>query len=170
MFAHETHLKSLLLLGAVIFKLKTNRHYGMLGKIPSQDIPWGAKRNQAVFRGTLTGFLALSSQFSVSTRSSNATLLSNQAARSKCQELSRCRLVYDVQQFYQKKSSADRIVDARLVPPQLQHIDIPETIDGVALFGERMSKQEVRSVNQMRTSRISPFVVSQVQSHHHFGR
>lgn len=124
----------------VIYKLKTNRHYGMISSILPQDIPWSQKKNQAIFRGTLTGLLPANSRFSLSTRSQRHSTLSEDDAHMKCLELDRCRLVYKVNQFYNQQEKEPFLVDAKLVLPQLQHTDIPESIHNVTLFGNRMTK------------------------------
>jgi Glycosyl transferase family 90 len=129
---------------AVIYKLKTNRHYGMIGSIPPQDIPWSQKKNQAIFRGTLTGLLPSGSRFSLSTRNQHAQMLQPGDAEEKCLQLDRCRLVYQVNRFYESQTpSIEQLVDAKLVLPQLQHTDIPQDIGTIGLFGNRMTKQDL---------------------------
>lgn len=119
----------------------------MIGDIPPQDIPWSKKKDQAVFRGTLTGLLPPGSRFSLSTRNSHASALSDDDAQEKCLELDRCRLIYQVNRFYaeqqrrQPASTNAQLVDAKLVFPQLQHTDMPQEIHNVSLFGNRMTKQ-----------------------------
>lgn len=114
----------------------------MLDKIPLIDIPWSEKKNQVIFRGTLTGLLSPNSRFTLSTRRSDAPLLSEADAHAKCLELPRCRLVYETN----RPSSLNRsLVDAKLVTPRLQHVDLPTHIHSVQLFGNRMTKQELLS-------------------------
>ena len=124
----------------------------MIGRIPPQDIPWAEKKNQAIFRGTLTGLLPPGSRFSLSTRNSHAATLSDDDAEEKCFELDRCRLVYSVNRHYdldnvdtnnntRDGNMQEPLVDAKLVSPMLQHTDMPESIHGISLFGNRMNKQ-----------------------------
>ena len=112
----------------------------MMGRIPPQDIPWSEKKDQAVFRGTLTGLLPPDSRFDLATRNSHAPTLSDQDAAEKCLELDRCRLVYRPSAYYQQQKKQS-LVDAKLVLPLLQHTDMPESIRGVDLFGGRKTKQ-----------------------------
>ena len=113
----------------------------MMGRIPPQDIPWSEKRDQAIFRGTLTGLLPPDSRFDLATRSSNAPVLGDDDAAEKCQELDRCRLVYEVNAFYQSHIKKKTLVDAKLVSPLLQHTDMPRAIHGIELFGGRKTKE-----------------------------
>lgn len=113
----------------------------MMGRIPSQDVPWSEKRDQAIFRGTLTGLLPPDSRFDLATRSSSAPILGDDDAAEKCQELDRCRLVYEVNAFYQSHAGKKPLVDAKLVTPLLQHTDMPRAIQGIELFGGRKTKQ-----------------------------
>jgi Glycosyl transferase family 90 len=139
---HDSHSCILLLIVTVIYKLKTNRHYGMIGAIPPEDIPWSKKTDQAIFRGTLTGLLPPGSRFKLSTRSTYKSTLSDGDAEEKCLELDRCRLVYQVNRYYyHDKKSKSRLVDAKLVHPMLQHTDMPPDIHNVALFGDRVTKE-----------------------------
>lgn len=71
---------------------------------------------------------------------SGLELLSDDDAYFKCQQLERCRLVYEANALGRNHSSAT-LVDVKLVTPRLQHIDIPETIHNISLFGNRMTKQ-----------------------------
>ena len=123
-----------------------------MGRIPPQDLPWSEKKDQVVFRGTLTGLLPPDSRFGLATRNSHAPTLSDQDAEEKCLELDRCRLVYRANAFYQqqqkqnpgsKKKAEPSLVDAKLVLPMLQHTDMPERIHNVDLFGDRKTKQEL---------------------------
>ena len=115
----------------------------MMGRIPPQDVPWSEKHNQAVFRGTLTGLLPPDSRFDLATRNSHAPILRDDDAAQKCQELDRCRLVHEVNAFYQDHPKTKPLVDAKLVTPLLQHTDMPKSIHGVKLFGERKTKQKL---------------------------
>lgn len=108
----------------------------MLERIPPQDLPWHEKKNKVVFRGTLTGMLAADSEFSMAYRSSDSPMLTSNDALAKCQELDRCRLVYEA-----NAGNRSDLVDVKLVTPRLQHIDIPESIHSVSMFGNRMTKQ-----------------------------
>jgi Glycosyl transferase family 90 len=113
----------------------------MLDQIPPQDLPWQDKHNSVIFRGTLTGMLPTRSAFSMAYRTSASDLLSDDAAYDKCQELERCRLVYEANAVGQNQPDRASLVDVKLVTPRLQHIDLPETIHNISLFGERMTKQ-----------------------------
>lgn len=107
----------------------------------------------AIFRGTLTGFLPPNSRFTLSTRRSHALTLSDTDAEEKCTELDRCRMVYHVNRFYNNNEDDDDdkqqqqpkavLVDTKLVHPMLQHIDMPNQIYNVPLFGNRMTKQDL---------------------------
>lgn len=119
----------------------------MVGSIPSQDLPWSEKKDQAVFRGTLTGLLPPDSRFGLATRNSQAPTLSDADAEEKCFELDRCRLVYQANKHVvkkkKKKPQESQLVDAKLVTTRLQHTDMPNSIHGVDLFGGRKNKQEL---------------------------
>jgi Glycosyl transferase family 90 len=131
----------------------------MMDKIPLQDISWSQKKNQAIFRGTLTGLLPPTSRFKLSTRNSHASVLTNNDAEEKCLELDRCRLVYQINRHYNKDSNdgfqkssrgtidnnSSVLVDAKLVLPQLQHTDMPMQIHNVPIYGNRMTKQDLMS-------------------------
>jgi hypothetical protein len=45
------------ILSPIIWKLNTERHWKPLHQVKKADIPWRLKRNQAIFRGVLTGYL-----------------------------------------------------------------------------------------------------------------
>ena len=112
----------------IVFKLKMQRHYGYVERIPAQDIPWSKKKNQAIFRGQFTG------RFPAGMSPSESAALSD---FEKCQLLHRCRLVYNTATSASKGLS---LVDAKLVGPILDvRKDFPRTIDGIDLYGDRTS-------------------------------
>jgi hypothetical protein len=115
----------------------------MLDQIPPQDLPWHEKRTGVIFRGTLTGLLPTGSAFSMAYRNSNVDLLSDDAAHAKCQELERCRFVYESNQKAADSALLSQMIDVKLVTPRLQHIDLPETIRNVSLVGDRLTKQSL---------------------------
>lgn len=99
---------------AMIWRVTSNRHYGMLPDIPPADIAWEKKRNMAVFRGGLTG--KKRDGFSKELRL-------NMTDTEMCLVMHRCRLVY--------QTANSKLVDAKLVPPV--H-DVPESIGNVQIF------------------------------------
>jgi hypothetical protein len=108
----------------IIYKLKVQRHYGYVQSIPTQDIAWHEKRNRAIFRGQFTGKVDASL---------NASALSY---HEQCNLLHRCRLVYTNDQ--------SALIDAKLALPVLEvRRDFPKVINGVELYGERVSIAEM---------------------------
>lgn len=106
----------------IVFKLKTQRHYGYIDSVPAADRPWSKKKNQAIFRGQFTGKLP---------PNHGATTFKEQ-----CMLLSRCQLVYS--------SASSPLVDAKLALPVLEaKKDFPKVLDNVELYGDRFSLQDM---------------------------
>lgn len=92
----------------IVWKLATRRHYGYLDHVGGKDRPWAEKKDMAVFRGQLTG-----------SRDGYDKKLS---ALENCQNLIRCRLVYNHAQ--------SDYVNAKLTNTRGR---LPETLNGVNL-------------------------------------
>ena len=129
----------------IIFKLKMQRHYGYVKALPPQDRPWSEKKDQAIFRGQFTG------RFPAGMGKGDVELLS---AYDQCQLLHRCRLVYnsviaaagDSTTTTRAATAPSPLVDARLALPILEvRKDFPQTINGIDLYGERVSIEEMLS-------------------------
>jgi hypothetical protein len=73
----------------VIWKLNTERHYGKLGQMAHDDIPWNNKTKHAVFRGTLTGNRPHGPHGHHDKKAND-----NHDDIAVCLRLDRCRLVY----------------------------------------------------------------------------
>jgi hypothetical protein len=117
----------------IVFKLKVQRHYGHLKKIPSLDIPWPEKKNVAIFRGTLTGEPRDSSNNNVRVNNEQLAQLSDEK---QCDTLIRCKLVYS--------SAKSQLVDAKLSLPILDaRKNFPQIINGVELYGEMVSLEDM---------------------------
>jgi Glycosyl transferase family 90 len=112
----------------IIMKLKIQRHYGYVQKIPTQDVEWSLKKNQAIFRGQFTG------RFPVGMDSSVIKAL---PPVEQCNLLHRCRLVYNA-------ALKMKLVDAKLALPVLDvRKDFPQEINNVALYGDRVSIEDM---------------------------
>ena len=106
----------------IVFKLKTQRHYSRIYQVADADVPWEEKRNTAVFRGELTG---------KSVTNETAALSDTE----RCQLLPRCRLVYN--------HANSPLVDAKLALPFANLKGIPESLDGIPLYGDKLSLEEM---------------------------
>jgi hypothetical protein len=107
------------LLESILWKLETGRHYGHVGRIKRLDTPWREKRNVAVFRGTMTGFV-------------DGFDRNHDNHLEKCLLLPRCRLVH--------AHANSSLVDAKLTNTFGR---LPDTIEGVTLVSERLTKEEI---------------------------
>ena len=92
----------------IVWKLSTERHFGMLHRIAREDTPWDNKTNMAVFLGQLTG----------SSDGYNKDLTDEQ----NCLNLKRCRLVY--------RHANSSLVYARLTSTRNR---LPLVLNGVPL-------------------------------------
>jgi hypothetical protein len=99
----------------ILWKLNVARHYGGLGQVWSTDLPWRDKKNQAVFRGALTGF----------TRHPHADDETN------CRAAPRCRLVLQQQ-------DTNALVDAKLVDGRIRDKLNSTIVRGVNLMGQKL--------------------------------
>jgi Glycosyl transferase family 90 len=112
----------------IIMKLKIQRHYGYVQKIPALDIDWNKKKNQAIFRGQFTG------RFPVGM---DADTIKSLPAVDQCNLLHRCRLVYNA-------ALNMKLIDAKLALPVLDvRKDFPQEINDVALYGDRVSIEDM---------------------------
>lgn len=102
----------------IIWLLNIDRHFKMTKMVRYYDRSFEAKKNQAVFRGLLTGL----------EYNKNATDDEN------CQNLVRCRFVYN--------SSNSKIIDAKLTSTFNK---LPSIYRGVNLTGETMHQKELLS-------------------------
>jgi len=103
----------------------------MLDEIPLNDIPWSEKKNAAIWRGALTGMKRAG--FRVFQES-----LKDQSKYSMCQNLQRCRLVYN----YANSSLVNASITGVLMYHPHNMIEgpvIPEVLNGVRLYGSRLS-------------------------------
>lgn len=118
----------------VIAKFTYKRHYGMLEEIPQVDIPWKDKKNQAIFRGALTGM-----------KRNGFRVVQNSATHSKedmCSQIQRCKLVLD--------HHGSSLVNASLVDVLTPHPNnilvnpvVPPVLRGIELFGPRLTFGEL---------------------------
>jgi hypothetical protein len=98
----------------VVWKLSSKRHYGLLDSVWKSDIPWGQKKDMAVFRGQLTG----------SVDGYDRTLTAEQ----NCLALRRCRLVL--------RHAGSDLVDALLTSTKGR---VHDQVGGVPLTSKRAS-------------------------------
>ena len=91
----------------IIWKLNIRRHYGRLWLVPCQDLPWEQKKNQAIFRGKISGDLRRDIV---------------ETDMEKCLAIPRCRLILDLK--------ASKLVDARLT--SMENV-LPDSIGGVKM-------------------------------------
>ena len=119
----------------IVFKLTVERHFGLVPDIPSLDRPWSEKKDQAIFRGQFTG------HFPNSMSGSDIDKLS---AREQCELLQRCRLVYHSASSSSSSRTSPPLVDAKLAFPIIEvRKNFPSSIDGIELYGERVSIAEM---------------------------
>jgi hypothetical protein len=112
----------------IIMKLKIQRHYGYVQKIPALDIDWSKKKNQAIFRGQFTG------RFPVGM---DTEMIKDLPPVEQCNLLHRCRLVYNAALHM-------KLIDAKLALPVLDvRKDFPQEINDVALYGDRVSIEDM---------------------------
>jgi len=114
----------------IVFKLNIERHYSHIYQVADADVPWVDKRNAAVFRGKLMGeSVALETARLLGVKT--ATLSNTE----RCQLFSRCRLVYN--------HANSTLVDAKLPLPFANLRGIPESLDGIPLYGSTLSLEEM---------------------------
>ena len=106
----------------MIWKLNTERHYAVLDQVASQDIYWRYKKNQAIFRGDLSGGLV------PTVASANDV----QAMTERCQQSTRCRFVYD--------HFENPLINAKLIALRR---GLNATINGRTIKGHRKSLSEM---------------------------
>jgi len=106
----------------IVFKLKTQRHYNRIYQVADADVPWNKKQNTAIFRGELTGHLVVNE---------TATLSNTE----RCQLFPRCRLVFN--------HANSTLVDAKLAKPFANLKGIPESLNGIPLYGDTLSLEEM---------------------------
>ncbi len=112
----------------IIMKLKIQRHYGYVEKIPDMDIDWSQKKNQAIFRGQFTG------KFPVGM---DSNVVKDLPVQEQCNLFHRCRLVYNA-------ALNTKLVDAKLALPVLEaRKDFPQVINNVPLYGDRVSIEDM---------------------------
>ena len=115
----------------ILWKVTSARHYGMISKIPTFDIPYEKKKDMVVFRGALTGLY---------NEGYKATMKATISDRDKCLLIQRCRLVY--------KSAESPIVDAKLTTAIIkagEENEIPDKIGNVELFGSKLNYEQMLS-------------------------
>jgi hypothetical protein len=103
---------------AIVWLLKSARHFGPMKKVERNDIPWEHKLNQAVFRGGANGI-------------ASASFRSAKTARDRCLAMARCRLVL--------LSGNSTLLDTRL---KSVYGGMNSTIDGVELVGKMLSMKD----------------------------
>ena len=102
----------------VIWKLNSKRHYGLIEEVDANDVPWGDKKNAAIFRGCLSGG-----------RGDGYNRESSDYEN--CMTMRRCRLVYE--------SDQSSLIDAKITN-LLGFVN--ETIRDVQLLSERVTLEE----------------------------
>ena len=102
----------------IVWKLATHRHYRQLPNVFRHDTPWEEKRNQAVFRGQLTGAVAVYEK-----REDDLV---------NCQKMRRCRLVLEM--------NSSQYVDAKLTTTRNR---LPAVLNGVELIGPTITLREM---------------------------
>jgi hypothetical protein len=110
---HGSHI-----LQPIIWKLATHRHYRQLPFVYRHDTPWPLKRNQAIFRGQLTGALEFF----------NKSL----SHYDNCMQSRRCQLVY-----HHAHSST---VNAKLTSTRSR---LPSFLDGINMTSPAMSIRQL---------------------------
>jgi hypothetical protein len=105
-------------LQAIVWKLATRRHFGLLEKVSREDTPWSLKLNMAIFRGQLTG--------------SRDGFDKDKSDEENCLNLRRCRLVYT--------HANSAIVHARLTSTRKR---LPHTLNGVNLMASSTTIQKL---------------------------
>jgi hypothetical protein len=105
-------------LQAIIWKLATRRHFGLLDKVSREDTPWSLKLNMAVFRGQLTG--------------SRDGFDKSKSDKENCYNMRRCRLVYT--------HANSNLVHARLTSTRKR---LPPTLNGVNLMASKTTIQNL---------------------------
>jgi hypothetical protein len=119
----------------VIYKLKTNRHYGMLRHLPNEDIQWHKKKNAVIFRGAITGTVEVADYVGkINQLDDEVSHDPDTLAETKCLMIDRCRLVY--------RNANISFVDAKLVPRRVQN-EIPRTIHHINMFSSYMSRRKL---------------------------
>ena len=103
----------------IVWKMATHRHYRHLPNVHRHDTPWDEKRDVAVWRGQLTGSIDYG-------YNKTATAMQN------CQNLPRCKLVYD--------TAKSPYVDAKLTNLKGR---LPDVLDGVELVGPSVTIREL---------------------------
>ena len=106
----------------------------MLEEIPQVDIPWHEKKDQAIFRGALTGM-----------KRNGFRVVQNSATHSKedmCSQIQRCKLVLDYH--------GSKLVNASLVDVLTSHPNnillnpvVPPVLRGIELYGPRLTFEEL---------------------------
>jgi Glycosyl transferase family 90 len=91
----------------IVFKLKTQRHFGRIYDIAELDIPWHAKKNVAIFRGELNG------NYPVDYVASGS--IQQHTVHQRCRLLDRCWLVY------QHAARRSPLVDAKITLPYIRN-------------------------------------------------
>jgi hypothetical protein len=105
-------------LQAIVWKLATRRHFGLLDKVSREDTPWSLKLDMAVFRGQLTG--------------SKDGFDKSRSDEENCLDMRRCRLVYT--------HAKSTLVHARLTSTRKK---LPHTLNGVNLMGSKTTIQNL---------------------------
>jgi len=111
----------------IVLLLKSSRHFGTLTTVVKLDIPWDDKKDQAVFRGGLSGIQ----------HDTNSKQLKRDGASVEqvCEAMHRCRLVLN--------AGPSPLVDARLTSDQLNMLSNVTNISGVEILGNRMGQEEM---------------------------
>jgi len=105
----------------IIWRLTSVRHVGMIGVIPSLDVPWERKKSAAVWRGALTGIFR--DGFTLD-------MFDTKTDKELCMMMHRCKLSF--------LNHATPLVDAKMVLGNTKRT-IPEVIDGVSVYGNKLN-------------------------------
>jgi hypothetical protein len=103
---------------AIVWQLKSERHFGPLKDVEKNDIPWSKKLNQAVFRGGPTGVPP-------------TAFWNGKTGRDRCLAMERCRLVL--------LSGNSTLLDTGL---NRMYSRMNSTIDGVPLVRNKLSMKD----------------------------
>ena len=89
----------------IVFKLKTQRHYGRIYQLADLDIPWEQKRDAAIFRGELNGNYPVAY--------ARSKMVATLTVHERCRLIERCWIAY------QHAAKNSTLVDAKLTLPFL---------------------------------------------------
>jgi len=114
----------------IVILLTSKRHFEALPDVPGNDIPWSRKRNQAVYRGALTG---ATNEYYVH------RIMKDGSPYEMCELMHRCRLVL--------RSHHSSLVDAGLTGgasrARSRYLHNQTTVKGIPLYKPSLSMREM---------------------------